>query len=110
MKVLLDECVPRALKRAAPPGAHTFVTVQEAGWVGKKNGELLELAEREYDVLITLDTNLQYQQNLAGHRIAVVVLRAKSNRLAELLPLFAACIKSLDTIRQGEIIHVSEPA
>ena len=109
MKILLDECVPKALAHAGLPGGHTIVTVQEAGWTGRNNGDLLELAEREYDVLITLDTNIQYQQNLSGRRIAIIVLRAKSNRLAELLPLFPACIRLLATISPGEIIYVSEP-
>jgi hypothetical protein len=60
------------------------LSVQEAGWAGKRNGELLKLAEGSFAVFITLDTNLQYQQNLAGRQIAIIVIRAQSNRLNHL--------------------------
>jgi len=82
MKVLIDECAPRALKYTLAVHGHECLTVQEAGWSGKENGELLALAEAEFDVLVTVDTNLRYQQNLAGRKIAIVILRAQSNRLA----------------------------
>jgi predicted nuclease of predicted toxin-antitoxin system len=78
MKVLIDECAPRALKLILASNGHEFLTVQDAGWSGKENGELLALAEVEFDVLVTLDTNLRYQQNLAGRKISIVVLRAQS--------------------------------
>lgn len=52
------------------------LTVQEAGWSGKENGELLALAESEFDVLVSIDQNIRYQQNLTGRRIAIVILRA----------------------------------
>jgi len=60
MKVLIDECAPRALKSFLSKHGHESLTVQEAGWSGKENGELLALAESEFDVLVTLDTNLRY--------------------------------------------------
>ena len=82
MRVLIDECVPRALKPFLSKEDHECRTVQEAGWAGKKNGDLLSLAEDAFDVLITLDTNLSYQQNLAGRKIAIVVIRSSSNRRA----------------------------
>jgi predicted nuclease of predicted toxin-antitoxin system len=63
MKVLIDECAPRALKQYLAGHGHECRTVQEVGWSGKENGELLALAEAAFDVLVTLDTNLQYQQN-----------------------------------------------
>lgn len=74
MKVLLDECAPKALKKFLADHGHQCRTVQEAGWAGKRNGELLALAEATIDVLVTVDTNLRYQQNLAGLKIAIVVL------------------------------------
>jgi predicted nuclease of predicted toxin-antitoxin system len=110
MKVLVDECAPRALKQALASHGYECLTVQEAGWSGKVNGELLDLAESEFDVLITLDTNLSYQQNLAGRKIALVILRARSNRLSHLSPHFPACVKALQAIKPGETIYVGTAA
>jgi predicted nuclease of predicted toxin-antitoxin system len=64
MKVLIDECAPKPLKKHLTNQGHECLTVQEAGWSGKQNGELLSLAEAAFDVLVTLDTNLRYQENL----------------------------------------------
>jgi hypothetical protein len=101
---MIDECAPKALKHALVAKGHEYFTVQEAGWSGKVNGEPLELAEAEFDVLIKLDTNLKYQQNLAGRKIAIVVLRARSNRLSDLSPHFPAVVKVLQSIKPGEIV------
>lgn len=106
MKILIDECAPRALKLSLAAQGHECLTVQEAGWAGKSNGELLGLAETAFEVFVTLDTNLRYQQNLAGRRIAIVVMVARSNRLVELSRLFPACVEALKTIRPGEIVHI----
>jgi predicted nuclease of predicted toxin-antitoxin system len=85
MKVLLDECIPRKLKNSF--SGHECQTVPEAGLAGQKNGQLLLLAERMgFEVLVTMDKGLQYQQNLLGRSIAVILVRAQSNRLADLLP------------------------
>jgi hypothetical protein len=73
--------VRSALKKLLVGYGHVCRTVQEAGWAGKQNGELLKLAETAFDVLVTLDTNLRYQQNLAGRTISIVVLQSSSNRL-----------------------------
>src|ERR1700688_3208967 len=99
MKVLTDECVPKALKQALAGHGYECLTVQEAGWSGKMNGELLDLAEAEFDVLVTLDTNLRHQQNLAGRKIAIIVIRARSNRLIQLSPHFPACVDALRAIK-----------
>lgn len=82
------------------------VTVQEAGWSGKTNGELLALAEISLEVLVTLDRKLKYQQNLAGRKIALLVIRAHSNRVADLQPHFAACIEALHKIQPGTVVEV----
>ena len=103
---LIDECAPRALKSFLSKHGHETLTVQEAGWSGKENGDLLAVAETEFDVLVTLDTNLRYQQNLAGRRIAIVIIRAQSNRLVHLSPHFRSCVAALETIKPGEMIHV----
>jgi predicted nuclease of predicted toxin-antitoxin system len=106
MKVLIDECAPRALKQVLIVQGHECLTVQDAGWAGKVNGELLDLAEAKFDVLITLDTNLKYQQNLAGRKIAFIVFKAQSNRLVHLRPHFSECVKALQEIKSGELIYV----
>ncbi|PYT47358.1 MAG: hypothetical protein DMG44_18350 [Acidobacteria bacterium] len=69
MRVLIDEYAPRALKGFLSKHGHESLTVQEAGWSGKGNGEILAVAEIEFDVLVTVDINFRYQQNLAGRRI-----------------------------------------
>jgi len=81
MHVLLDECVPRAL-RAQLPG-HEVKTVAETGWTGVKNGELLRLAAQRFDVLLTVDRNLAYQQNLANAPIGVIVMHAPTNDIVD---------------------------
>lgn len=85
MRVLLDECVPRKLKQNFE--RHDVSTVPEMGWASKRNGELLRLAAGRFDVLITVDRSLLYQQNLDGVSFAVISLSARSNRLKDLHPL-----------------------
>jgi predicted nuclease of predicted toxin-antitoxin system len=106
MKILIDECAPIALKTALVAGGYDSTTVQEAGWSGKENGELLALAEAGFDVLITVDSNLRHQQNLTGRKIALLIVRARSNRVADLQPHFAACIEALRTIEPGTVVEV----
>ena len=110
MKVLVDECVPRAMKLFLASNGQDCLTVQEAGWAGKRNGELLQLAENAFDVFIMLDTNLQYQQNLVGRKIALVVLSARSSQLPHLSPHFPACVEAVERIKAGEIIVVGSRA
>jgi hypothetical protein len=79
------------------------------GWFrGKTNGELLELAEANFDVFITLDKGFAYQQNLLGRRIAIILIRAKSTRLADLFPHAQACCEVIEIIRPGEIVQVGK--
>jgi hypothetical protein len=107
MKVLLDECVPRKLKSAL--ASHDCQTVPGAGLAGKKNGVLLTLAEGAgFDVFLTMDKGLQYQQNLAGRSIAIVLIRARSNRLQDLLPHVDACLSVMSSIQPGDVIRVGE--
>jgi predicted nuclease of predicted toxin-antitoxin system len=87
MKVLLDECVPRKLRRELTD--HAVVTVTERGWSGIKNGKLLALAETEFEVFLTVDQNLKYQQNLQLFNIAVILLVTRHNRLKTLFALDA---------------------
>ena len=88
MRVLLDEMLPRKLKRLLPEEVEV-VTVRERGWDSKKNGELLALAEKEFDLLLTTDQGIPHQQDLSRFNLEVVVLSAKSNRLSDLEPLMS---------------------
>ncbi len=76
--------------------------------VGEREWRTLELAEADFDVFVTLDTNLQYQQNLTGREIAIVVLVALSNRLVNLSPQFAACAAAVGKVLPGDILTVGE--
>jgi hypothetical protein len=106
MRVLLEEGVPRKLKWRF--GAqHTVATVRERGWNGTKNGALLHAAEGEFDVLLTVDKRLRYQQNVSGLSLAVVVFDTGGTTYADLLPLMPAVEQVLETIRPGEVALVA---
>jgi hypothetical protein len=105
MRILI-ECAPKALKAEIAAHGYDCTTVPEAGWSGKENGELLWLADSRFDVLVTLDRKLRYQQNLTGRRIALLVIRARSNRLADLQPHFASSIEALRLIKPGSIVEI----
>jgi hypothetical protein len=85
MKVLLDECIDRKLARELV--GYDVKTVPQMGWAGVKNGQLLSFAEAEFDIFITVDRNLSFQQNLPQFNIGIIVLHSISNRLADLKPL-----------------------
>lgn len=106
MRVLLDECLPRRLKRELP--SHDARTAPEMGWASKRNGELLRLAEREFDVFLTVDRNLQHEQNLASFDIAVIVLVARSNRFEDLRPLMNTVRESLSIAKRGQALVIEE--
>ena len=106
MKIIIDECLPRKLKRELSD--HDVQTVQEAGWSGKKNGELLRLlAAAQVEVFVTIDGNLQYQQALQHQSIGFVVLSAKNNKVETLLPLMAEVRAALETIQPGDVVKVA---
>jgi predicted nuclease of predicted toxin-antitoxin system len=105
MRILLDHCVDRRLARYFPE--HTVMTAARMGWDELRNGKLLIAAAEHFDVMLTVDRNLQYQQNPATLPIAVVVLVAKSNRLAELIPLVPAVERTLDGLKPRTIVEVS---
>jgi len=106
MRLLLDECLPRKLKHAFTE--HEASTVPEEGWAGKKNGELIRLATGRFEVFITADQNLAFQQNLSNALVAVVMLVAVDNRLETLKPLIPKVEEVLRTIQPGEIVHVGK--
>ena len=106
MRLLLDECVPRKFKEALP--GHQVSTAREMGWSGKRNGELLALMrEHRFEAFVTVDQNVEFQQNGKASGIAVVVLAARTNRLKELRPLAPAVLRKLSTIRPGTLERVS---
>ena len=104
MRLLLDECVPRRLRRELP--GHDARTVQDLGWAGIKNGALLELANGQFDALLTVDQGIEYQQNISGLSISVVVMMAPSNDVDDLRPLLGAVEQALAQLPPGEIIRV----
>lgn len=104
MRVLLDECLPRRLK--SRPTGHEVQTVPEAGWAGKKNGELLILLAGRFDAFVTIDKNLVYQQNLASVPFGVVALNARSNRLSDLEPLVPRLLEALSILKPGQVVRV----
>lgn len=101
MRVLLDEMLDRRLKVHLPEGTEAM-TVRERGWGSKKNGELLSLAQEEFDVLLTADRGIPDQQELSRFDLAVVVLRAKSNRYRDLAALMDEAGAALLRARAGE--------
>jgi hypothetical protein len=105
VKLLLDECVDRRI--AQDLAWHEVKTVTQMGWAGVKNGELLALAEAEFDVFITVDRNLSFQQNLPTFDIAVAVLCAPSNRLTDLRRLVPRLLSILPTLTKGEAESIS---
>jgi predicted nuclease of predicted toxin-antitoxin system len=106
MRVLIDECLPAALKGNLAALGHDCQTVRQAGFGSKKNGELLTLAEGQWDVLLTSDRNIKYQQNMTGRSVSILILCAKSNRMKDLLPLLPACGEALRSVKPGEVVEV----
>ena len=92
MKVLVDECVDWRLSRDIV--GHEVKTARQMGWSTIRNGELLGLAAKEFDVFVTVDRNLSFQQNLPAFAIAVIVLRARTNRLSDLQLLVPDCLRA----------------
>ena len=105
MKILLDECIDRRL--AKDIAGHEVKTVPQMGWATIKNGDLLTLAEKGFEVFVTVDRNLSFQQNLSRYNIAVIVLHARSNRLQDLRPLIPKLLEVLPTAKRGEALWVS---
>jgi hypothetical protein len=104
VKVFVDECVDWRLARDIV--GHEVTTARQQGWSTIKNGELLALAMKEFDVFVTVDRNLSFQQNLPAFTIAVIVLRARSNRLGDLQPLVPELFASIPTARRGAVTYV----
>ncbi|MBW3571260.1 MAG: DUF5615 family PIN-like protein [Gemmatimonadetes bacterium] len=105
MRVLLDECTPRKLRRDLPE--HEVRTVAEMGWSGTRNGALLRRAGAEFDVLLTVDSNMEFQQNLTDLPLALVVLVAHSNDVDVLRPLMPQVRELLPVIERGRLYRIA---
>ena len=104
MRLLLDEQVPRRLKRSF--AGHNVQTVREMGWNGKSNGELLALARDEFDAFITLDRKLEYQQNITEEDIPIFVLVTRRNNIEYLQPLVPEVLQALNDPKRGEVVPI----
>lgn len=104
MRALLDECIDWRLSRDIV--GHEVKTARQMGWSTISNGELLALAATEFDIFITVDRNLAFQQHLPDISIAVIVLRARSNRLAALRPLVPELLAAIPVAKPGVVTYV----
>lgn len=104
MRVIVDECLPNRLCKALT--GHDAILVQKAGYSGLKDGALLDRIDGTFDVFLTIDGNLTYQQNLTDRRIAVVVLRAATNTFEDVEPLVNSILEVLQTTKAGDVIYV----
>ena len=106
MRIILDECLPRVF--ATDLAGHEVQTVQQAGFDGIKNGELLKrIAEARFDAFITVDKNLPAEQRVTSLPFAILVIRAKSNRIQDVRPLSRKTLEALATLKPGRIAVVA---
>lgn len=106
MKILLDECVPKDIKKFL--SKHEVSTVIECGWSGIKNGALLKLARTNFDVFITVDKNLSFQQNTYKLPIPVIVIHSHSNKLKYLEPILPSVVNVLEASLELKVYHCGE--
>jgi hypothetical protein len=106
MRILLDECVPRKLKFMLIAAGHDCET-RDAGFGGMTNGKLLTQAEFLFDVLVTIDRNIRYQQNLASRNIAILVLCVYSNDISDIEPLIPNAVSALKSIKPGQVVEIA---
>jgi len=104
MKVLLDECVPFIVKQLIP--GHSVYGVRMMGWSGVKNGELIRLADDQFDVFVTIDKNLSYQQDLSRVRMAIVLVNVDSNRLGVVMGACSGLGDLINRISKGRFYSI----
>lgn len=105
MRILIDECLNWRLGRALT--GHYCASVQKMGWSGIKNGQLLGLAQEQFDVFLTGDRNLSFQQDITKFRIAVVILQSKGIQLHQTLPFMPKVLVLLPSLNPGQVVTVS---
>lgn len=108
MRILLDECLDWRLCRALPE--HVCVSVGAMGWSGFTNGDPLKKAEGEFDVFLTADSNLTFQQNLSNFDLVVIVLEPRSTRLVDTLPLMPQVLEALESIKPKTVARIRPAA
>ena len=104
MKILLDECVPYKVKSYL--GGHRVYSVQMMGWGGIKNGALIKLADSQFDIFVTIDKNLKYQQNLSRQRMAIILISVQDNKVQTILKKISAFLGALNSIQPSQYIEV----
>jgi predicted nuclease of predicted toxin-antitoxin system len=104
VRILLDENLDWRLEQYLP--GHEVKSVSRIGWAGLKNGKLLARAQEDFDVLITMDGSMSSQQNLSKLKLAIVALRARSNRLADTSPLMSKVLTLLPALKSGKVVKV----
>ena len=104
MNLLFDHNVPRQLRRHLEP--HRVALTKEMHWEDMENGALLAEAQAEFEVIITTDTNIKYQNQLPQFDLAMVVLRGYSNAYRELVALAPELLTTLETIESGQIVYL----
>ena len=107
MRILLDECVNPRVRNAFPN--HEVQTVIEMGWGGITNGKLMALAQQSFDVFLTVDQNLEYQQNLAKLTLGLVVVTVPDNNIKYFKPIFPELLTAAESVRAGQVIHIGSP-
>jgi hypothetical protein len=106
MRVLLDECIDERFRNYFPD--HDCQSARYAGLAGLKNGDILAAAEKaKFDVFLTVDQGIEYQQNLTGRTIGIIIFRTKSNRLKDLLPHVPICLAHIESIQPGQIVRIN---
>jgi predicted nuclease of predicted toxin-antitoxin system len=106
MKLLIDECLPRKVKFLFAEAGHQCETARDVGFGGKENGELLSLAEESFDVLVTIDKNIRYQQNVGNRKIAILIIRSISNDLDDIRPHIPQALVALQSVKPGQIVEI----
>lgn len=105
MRILIDECIDERFRNSLT--GHDCQTARYAGLAGLENGELLTAAEKaKFEVFLTVDQGIEYQQNLTARKVAIIIFRVKSNRLKDLLLLVPACLARIQSIRPGQIVKI----
>ena len=105
MKILIDENVHHGLRKLL--AGHEVFSVQYLGWAGVKNGKLLDLADGKFDVLLTLDTNILYQNDFTNRSISVITIISNKIRIEDLLPMVPKLLLTLNYITSGQVINIS---
>jgi hypothetical protein len=105
LKIFLDHCVPKRLLRLL--SGHEVKTAYQMGWAAKRNGELLKLVESDFEVFLTVDRNLRYQQNLASVSLKFIILVAASNQYDSLAPLVPQVEEALTKLAPGDVAEIS---